>query len=42
MDGLIELLETELGRAEVVTAPFEFEPAGRMPQLPEKNYLRAF
>jgi DNA processing protein len=42
LDELIEQLETELGSAEVFTALFELELAGRIRQLPGKNYVRAF
>ena len=39
---LIEQLEAELGSAEIFTALFELELAGRVRQLPGKNYVRAF
>jgi DNA processing protein len=42
LDELIEQLETELGSAEIFTALFELELAGRVRQLPGKNYVRAF
>jgi DNA processing protein len=42
LDQLIEQLETELGSAEIFTALFELELAGRVRQLPGKNYVRAF
>jgi DNA processing protein len=42
LDGLIEQLEGELGSAEIFTALFELELAGRVRQLPGKNYVRAF
>jgi DNA processing protein len=42
LDELIERLETELGSAEIFTALFELELAGRVRQLPGKNYVRAF
>jgi DNA processing protein len=42
LDELIEQLEAELGSAEVFTALFELELAGRVRQLPGKNYVRAF
>jgi DNA processing protein len=42
LDELIERLETELGSAEIFTALFELELAGRIRQLPGKNYVRAF
>jgi DNA processing protein len=42
LDELMERLEAELGSAEVFTALFELEIAGRVRQLPGKNYVRAF
>jgi DNA processing protein len=42
LDELIEQLEPELGSAEIFTALFELELAGRVRQLPGKNYVRAF
>jgi DNA processing protein len=42
LDQLIEQLETKLGSAEIFTALFELELAGRVRQLPGKNYVRAF
>ena len=42
LDGLIEQLEPELTSAEIFTALFELELAGRVRQLPGKNYVRAF
>ncbi|WP_158792394.1 DNA-processing protein DprA [Granulicella sp. L60] len=42
LDELIEQLEAELGSAEIFTALFELELAGRVRQLPGKNYVRAF
>jgi DNA processing protein len=42
LDELIGQLETELGSAEIFTALFELELAGRVRQLPGKNYVRAF
>jgi DNA processing protein len=42
LDELIEQLEAELGSAEIFTALFELEIAGRVRQLPGKNYVRAF
>jgi len=40
LDELIEGLEGELGSAEIFTALFELELAGRVKQLPGKNYVR--
>ncbi|MDE1177740.1 MAG: DNA-processing protein DprA [Edaphobacter sp.] len=40
LDALIEGLEGELGAAEIFTALFELELAGRVRQLPGKNYIR--
>jgi DNA processing protein len=42
LDGLIEGLEADLGSAEIFTALFELELAGRVKQLPGKNYVRCF
>ena len=42
LDLLIEGLEAELGSAEIFTALFELELAGRVKQLPGKNYVRCF
>lgn len=42
LDELIEQMEAELGSAEIFTALFELELAGRIKQLPGKNYVRAF
>jgi DNA processing protein len=42
LDDLIERLEAELGSAEIFTALFELELAGRVRQLPGKNYVRSF
>ena len=41
LDELIEVLEGELGSAEIFTALFELELAGRVKQLPGKNYVRS-
>ncbi len=42
LDTLIEVLEPELGSAEIFTALFELELSGRVKQLPGKNYVRCF
>ena len=42
LDGLIEGLEDELGSAEIFTALFELELAGRVKSLPGKHYVRCF
>jgi DNA processing protein len=42
LDDLIERLEAEVGSAEIFTALFELELAGRVRQLPGKNYVRSF
>jgi DNA processing protein len=42
LDELIEGLETELGSAEIFAALFELELAGRVKQMPGKNYVRCF
>ena len=41
LDDLLERLETQLTSSEVFTALFELEIAGRVRQLPGKNYLRS-
>jgi DNA processing protein len=41
LDELIEHLEGELGSAEIFTALFELELAGRVRQMPGKNYVKA-
>jgi len=40
LDELLELVETQLSSAEVFTALFELELAGRIRSLPGKNYVR--
>ncbi len=42
LDGLMEQMEDELGSAEIFTALFELELAGRVKALPGKNYVRCF
>jgi len=42
MDEILEMLETQLTSAEVFTALFELELAGRIRSLPGKNYVRRF
>jgi len=42
IDEILELLETQLTSAEVFTALFELELAGRIRSLPGKNYVRRF
>jgi DNA processing protein len=42
LDGLMEQMEDELGSAEIFTALFELELAGRVKSLPGKNYVRSF
>jgi DNA processing protein len=41
MDQILELVETQLSSAEVFTALFELELAGRIRSLPGKNFVRA-
>ncbi len=41
IDEILESLESQLTSAEVFTALFELEMAGRIRQLPGKNYVRA-
>lgn len=40
IDELLENLETQLTSSEVFTALFELEMAGRIRQLPGKNFVR--
>jgi DNA processing protein len=40
IDEVLDLLETQLTSSEVFTALFELEMAGRVRQLPGKNYVR--
>ncbi|HEX4037972.1 MAG TPA: DNA-processing protein DprA [Acidobacteriaceae bacterium] len=42
MDEILEKLEQELSSSEIFTALFELELAGRIRQLPGKNYVRSF
>jgi len=42
LDELIEGLDGELGSPEIFAALFELELAGRVKQLPGKNYVRSF
>lgn len=42
MDEILGKLEPELSSSEVFTALFELELAGRIRQLPGKNYVRSF
>ena len=42
LDELMEQMEAELGSAEIFTALFELELAGKVKSLPGKNYVRAF
>jgi DNA processing protein len=42
LDDLIERLETKLVSGEIFTALFELELAGRVKQMPGKNYVRCF
>jgi DNA processing protein len=42
LDGLMEAMEDELGSAEIFTALFELELAGRVKSLPGKHYVRGF
>ncbi len=41
LDELLDRLETELASGEVFTALFELELAGRVKQMPGKNYVRS-
>lgn len=40
IDDILEALETQLTSSEVFTALFELEMAGRVRQLPGKNYVK--
>ena len=40
LDELIERLEAEMVSGEIFTALFELELAGRVKQMPGKNYVR--
>jgi len=42
MDEILEMVEAQLSSAEVFTAIFELELAGRIRSLPGKNYVRSF
>lgn len=42
LDEMMEKLEPELSSSEVFTALFELELAGRVKQLPGKNYVKSF
>ena len=42
LDEIMERLESEVSSSEVFTALFELELAGRIRQLPGKNYVKAF
>jgi DNA processing protein len=42
LDDLIERLERKLVSGEIFTALFELELAGRIKQMPGKNYVRCF
>jgi DNA processing protein len=41
IDAILEAMETQLTSSEVFTALFELEMAGRVRQLPGKNYVRS-
>jgi DNA processing protein len=42
LDEIMEKLESEVSSAEIFTALFELELAGRVRQLPGKNYVKSF
>jgi DNA processing protein len=42
LDEIIEKLELELSSSEIFAAMFELELAGKVKQLPGKNFVRAF
>lgn len=42
MEEILEKLEGEMSSSEIFTALFELELAGRIRQLPGKNYVKSF
>jgi DNA processing protein len=42
LDEIIEKLEPELSSSEIFVAMFELELAGKVNQLPGKNFVRSF
>jgi DNA processing protein len=42
LDELIEKLEQQVSSSEVFSALFELELAGKIKQLPGKNYVKSF
>ena len=42
LDEIMEKLESQLSSSEIFTALFELELAGRVKQLPGKNYVKSF
>lgn len=42
LDVIIEKLEGKISSSEILAALFELELAGKIKQLPGKNYVRAF
>jgi len=42
LDGIIEKLEGQISSSEIFSALFELELAGKIKQLPGKNYVRSF
>jgi len=42
LDEITEKLEAELSSSEIFTALFELELAGKVKQLPGKNFARSF
>jgi DNA processing protein len=42
LDGIIEKLEPQLSSSEIFAALFELELAGKVKQLPGKNFVRSF
>jgi DNA processing protein len=42
LDEIMEKLESDLSSSEIFTALFELELAGRIRQLPGKNYVKSF
>ncbi len=42
IDEIVERLETELSSSEIFAALFELELAGKVKQLPGKNFVKSF
>ncbi len=42
IDGIVEQLETEMSPSEIFAALFELELAGKVRQMPGKNFVKSF